>query len=242
MASNVTVSCAKGEVGIVYDGALPFTRQTLDAGQPPAAAHPGHDERRQSGPGVCVWRCLPNDGVGLAREEFIISSAIQIHPLALTHFDSLPDGPAKEQDRQADPQLPEQAGLLRRPAGRGRRPDRRRLLPQGRDRPALRLQDQRVRRPARRRAVRAEGREPDDRLSRRLALLRRALPRGLPAGVPGHEEGARGDGADEREADGALLPHRRGGQEGPRRDGRGRAATRRERAGSLRHVRDSRRT
>jgi hypothetical protein len=32
---------------------------------------------------------LPNDGIGLAREEFIISSAIQVHPLALVHFDTL---------------------------------------------------------------------------------------------------------------------------------------------------------
>jgi pyruvate,water dikinase len=40
---------------------------------------------------------LPNDGVGLARIEFIISSSIQIHPLALTRFDTLPDGPAKQQ-------------------------------------------------------------------------------------------------------------------------------------------------
>ena len=39
---------------------------------------------------------LPTDGVGLAREEFIISSAIKVHPLALLRFDSLPDGPAKE--------------------------------------------------------------------------------------------------------------------------------------------------
>jgi pyruvate,water dikinase len=40
---------------------------------------------------------LPNDGVGLAREEFIISSSIGIHPLALIHFDTLPEGPEKEE-------------------------------------------------------------------------------------------------------------------------------------------------
>jgi pyruvate,water dikinase len=39
---------------------------------------------------------LPNDGVGLAREEFIISSAIRVHPLALVQFDALPPGPEKE--------------------------------------------------------------------------------------------------------------------------------------------------
>jgi phosphoenolpyruvate synthase/pyruvate phosphate dikinase len=43
---------------------------------------------------------LPNDGVGLAREEFIISSAIQVHPLALFHFDALPEGPVKEKIAQ----------------------------------------------------------------------------------------------------------------------------------------------
>ena len=40
---------------------------------------------------------LPNDGVGLARIEFIISGAIQVHPLALTRFDALPEGPIKQQ-------------------------------------------------------------------------------------------------------------------------------------------------
>jgi pyruvate,water dikinase len=39
---------------------------------------------------------LPNDGVGLAREEFIISSAIRVHPLALIQFDALPPGPDKD--------------------------------------------------------------------------------------------------------------------------------------------------
>jgi pyruvate,water dikinase len=38
---------------------------------------------------------LPCDGVGLAREEFIISSAIRVHPLALVHFDRVPEGPDK---------------------------------------------------------------------------------------------------------------------------------------------------
>jgi len=40
--------------------------------------------------------CVATGGVGLAREEFIISSAIQVHPLALVHFDQLPSGPAKD--------------------------------------------------------------------------------------------------------------------------------------------------
>ncbi|MFO0808371.1 MAG: phosphoenolpyruvate synthase [Gemmataceae bacterium] len=92
---NVTVSCAEGEVGLVYDGIVPFARQSLDVG---SLARPrtqvmmnvGNPDRAFS------LASLPNDGVGLARIEFIISSAIQVHPLSLTRFASLPDGPAKD--------------------------------------------------------------------------------------------------------------------------------------------------
>lgn len=91
---QVTVSCAQGEIGRVYDGALPFTRRTLDLGNLPrprtrVMVNVGNPDQ------AFTLAYLPNDGVGLAREEFIISGAIQIHPLALTRFDSLPDGPDK---------------------------------------------------------------------------------------------------------------------------------------------------
>lgn len=95
----VTVSCAEGEVGSVYDGTLRFTRQTLDVENLPRPhtkimLNVGNPDQAFS------LSFLPNDGVGLAREEFIISSTIQIHPLALVHFDTLPDGPAKERIAQ----------------------------------------------------------------------------------------------------------------------------------------------
>jgi pyruvate,water dikinase len=92
----VTVSCAEGEVGVVYDGALKFTRQTLDVG---ALSRPHTKVMLNVGNPDQAFSLsfLPNDGVGLAREEFIISSAIQVHPLALIQFDQLPAGPAKEQ-------------------------------------------------------------------------------------------------------------------------------------------------
>src|SRR5690606_36411223 len=48
----------------------------------------------------------PNDGVGLAREEFVISSAIQAHPMALIRFDSLPAGPIEEQIAQSTYRYP----------------------------------------------------------------------------------------------------------------------------------------
>jgi pyruvate,water dikinase len=90
----VTVSCAGGETGIVYGGTLKFTRQTLELGQLPrpktkVMVNVGDPDK------AFAVAALPNDGVGLAREEFIISSAIRVHPLALVHFDDLPGGSDK---------------------------------------------------------------------------------------------------------------------------------------------------
>ena len=90
----VTVSCAEGETGFVYQGALPFrVRQTSlkDLSRPNTKvmlnlANP--DE-------AFSLSFLPNDGVGLARMEFIVSKHIKIHPLALVNFDTLADQEAK---------------------------------------------------------------------------------------------------------------------------------------------------
>jgi len=91
---SVTVSCAEGEVGKVYEGQVPFIRETIDVRNLPrprtkVMMNVGDPDK------AFGLSALPNDGVGLAREEFIISSAIRVHPLALIHFDALPDGPAK---------------------------------------------------------------------------------------------------------------------------------------------------
>lgn len=101
----VTVSCAEGEVGVVYEGLRAFTRQTLDVGNLPrphtkVMINVGNPDQ------AFTLSFLPNEGVGLAREEFIISSAIQIHPLALVHFDALPAGPEKEQIARLTRQYP----------------------------------------------------------------------------------------------------------------------------------------
>lgn len=92
----VTVSCAEGEQGLVYAGRIPFRCERIDLGALPrprtrVMLNVGDPER------ALALAFLPNDGVGLAREEFIISSAIQVHPLALTRFDELPEGPARAQ-------------------------------------------------------------------------------------------------------------------------------------------------
>lgn len=87
---KVTVSCAGGEIGYVYEGFLKYkvsefsldsvpqtkTKIMMNLGNP-------HLAFAQS--------FLPNDGVGLAREEFIINSGVQIHPNALLNYQSLKD-------------------------------------------------------------------------------------------------------------------------------------------------------
>jgi len=92
----VTVSCAEGDVGFVYDGASKIATETVDLSRltkiktqimlnlaNPAAAY--------------KWWRLPVDGIGLVRMEFVVSNAIRVHPMALAHFDKLKDEVAKEE-------------------------------------------------------------------------------------------------------------------------------------------------
>ena len=86
----ITVSCAEGSEGHVYNGLLPFEEKSLTLDEVPRprtqimmnVANPQAAFRLAS---------LPNDGVGLARLEFIIAKQIQIHPLALINFGELDD-------------------------------------------------------------------------------------------------------------------------------------------------------
>ena len=81
---TVTLSCAEGSTGHVYAGKLPFHRTTTDL-----AALPMPQTRMMvniGNPDIAFrTRFLPNDGVGLARMEFIIAEHIRIHPMALVH-------------------------------------------------------------------------------------------------------------------------------------------------------------
>jgi pyruvate,water dikinase len=91
----VTVSCAGGEAGTVHDGVLEFDRREVDLGaqerpRTKVMLNVGNPDQ------AFALSALPCDGVGLARIEFIISGSIQVHPLALVHFDKLPSGPARE--------------------------------------------------------------------------------------------------------------------------------------------------
>jgi pyruvate,water dikinase len=96
IGQGVTVSCAEGDEGTVYDGILSFhidkiglkdlprpkTKIMMNLGSPDEAFS---------------LSMVPNDGIGLARMEFIINSYIKIHPMALIHPEKLEDNEIKNQ-------------------------------------------------------------------------------------------------------------------------------------------------
>jgi pyruvate,water dikinase len=86
---HVTVSCAEGDTGFIYDGALNFEHKTSSVGNMPKIPvdimmNIGNPDR------AFDFQSLPNSGVGLARLEFIINRMIGIHPKAIINFDDLP--------------------------------------------------------------------------------------------------------------------------------------------------------
>jgi len=93
---DVTVSCAEGDSGFVYEGISDVTTQTVDLTGLPATRT--NVMLNLSNPAAAYrWWRLPTDGIGLARMEFVVTNAIQVHPMALVHFDQLKDAKAKEE-------------------------------------------------------------------------------------------------------------------------------------------------
>jgi pyruvate, water dikinase len=87
---EITISCAEGEEGRVYEGILPFEVQEVPLENLPRTRtqilmNVGNPQEAFS------LSAIPNDGVGLARTEFIIANYIQTHPMALIHYDKLDD-------------------------------------------------------------------------------------------------------------------------------------------------------
>ncbi|MGB0468261.1 MAG: phosphoenolpyruvate synthase [Pontibacterium sp.] len=87
----VTVSCAEGDTGRVYEGKLDFEHQTNNVASMPALPfdimmNVGNPDR------AFDFQSLPNSGVGLARLEFIINRMIGVHPKALINFEEQPRG------------------------------------------------------------------------------------------------------------------------------------------------------
>jgi pyruvate,water dikinase len=90
---QVTVSCAEGDVGHVYAGNIPFRKTSTDLASLEMPAT--HLMVNIGNPDTAFkTRFLPNDGVGLARMEFIVAEHIKVHPMALAH-------PERVQDREA---------------------------------------------------------------------------------------------------------------------------------------------
>ncbi len=91
---RVTVDCSKGDTGYVYEGQLTYNIEevkldTLPKTKTKIMMNVGNPEQ------AFEESFIPNDGVGLAREEFIINSEIKIHPLALVHYNELVDAEDK---------------------------------------------------------------------------------------------------------------------------------------------------
>lgn len=91
---EVTISCAEGDEGFVYDGTADFAVEELDVSHLPETRTKVMLNLANPGSAFCWWR-LPSDGIGLARMEFVVSNAIRVHPMALVHFDILKDAAAK---------------------------------------------------------------------------------------------------------------------------------------------------
>lgn len=104
-AEEVTISCAEGETGKVYRGSLSYAVENVLLDQLPQTRtkimmNVGNPET------AFGYAAIPNDGVGLARMEFIIANHIKIHPLALIHFDELEDEFVKHQIQQLTVKYP----------------------------------------------------------------------------------------------------------------------------------------
>ncbi|MFW6102039.1 MAG: phosphoenolpyruvate synthase [Chloroflexota bacterium] len=96
---EVTVSCAEGDEGYVYDGILDFDVSDVRVEKIPETRTEIMMNISSPAASFRWWR-LPCKGIGLARMEFIINNIIKIHPLALVHFDELEDNKVRQQIRE----------------------------------------------------------------------------------------------------------------------------------------------
>ncbi|MDG6219787.1 MAG: phosphoenolpyruvate synthase, partial [Candidatus Thermoplasmatota archaeon] len=92
---DITLSCAEGDKGVVYEGKLDFSEDEIDVKDVPSI-----DTQIMMNIGSPAaafrWWKIPVNGIGLARMEFIINNIIKIHPMALISFNELKDKNVKE--------------------------------------------------------------------------------------------------------------------------------------------------
>jgi pyruvate,water dikinase len=91
---EITVSCAEGDEGFVYEGRADYEAVDLDIEHTPATRTQIMLNLANPAAAFRWWR-IPADGVGLARMEFVVSNHIKVHPMALVHYDALKDEEAK---------------------------------------------------------------------------------------------------------------------------------------------------
>jgi pyruvate,water dikinase len=96
---QVTVSCCEGDNGFVYDGSVAFEKTETDLRDLPSISTPVM--LNVASPDLAFkFAAIPNSGVGLAREEFIINNYIQVHPLALLKHKELGDRELSEKIKE----------------------------------------------------------------------------------------------------------------------------------------------
>ena len=86
----VTVSCAEGDEGFVYEGIAEVVTEEMDVTAVPRTRTKIMLNLANPAAAFRWWR-LPADGVGLARMEFVIANQVKVHPMALVHFGELTD-------------------------------------------------------------------------------------------------------------------------------------------------------
>ena len=98
--TDVTVSCAEGDTGFIYEGRQDFDVEVINLTEMPTlpfkiSMNIGNPER------AFAFQNLPHAGVGLARLEFIINNTIGVHPRAILEYDTMPQTLQKEIKRVA---------------------------------------------------------------------------------------------------------------------------------------------
>ena len=102
---DITISCAEGDTGFVYEGTLKWEEKEVDISTlktpktQPMLILADPDQ-------AFMLSFYPTAGVGLMRLEFVINNAIQIHPMALKHFDMIQDRQVRDQIQQLTHHFP----------------------------------------------------------------------------------------------------------------------------------------
>lgn len=95
----ITMSCAQGKIGYIYEGELPFKEREIDF----SGIHLPKTEAKMilaDPENAFQLSFYPNNGIGLLRMEFIITHSVQIHPMALVKFDEIKDSKVKNKIEQ----------------------------------------------------------------------------------------------------------------------------------------------